>query len=197
MIASKNEAQLSDKQNVMVVPFLSGKKMLLNYIDKMEKSKDGITMLWETADEKVLFKEYRSLYKVIKAAGGICRNKKEEILFIKRLGVWDLPKGKIDEGEQVEEAAVREVLEETGVSVQIGRKVGSTWHTYFDRKGRRILKKTYWFAMEIERQPVVKIQEEENITDYQWMLPQDFLADDLPTYQSIKEIMQKYAESER
>ena len=53
---------------------------------------------------------------IIKAGGGLVKNEKGEVLFMFRKGKWDLPKGKLDPGETMDACAVREVMEETGVS---------------------------------------------------------------------------------
>ena len=54
-------------------------------------------------------------FKVIKAAGGVVQNSQNKYLLIFRRGKWDLPKGKIDKGETIKNAATREVMEETGL----------------------------------------------------------------------------------
>ena len=91
-----------------------------------------------------------SQFSLIEAAGGIIKNSTNQLLFIFRNGVWDLPKGKREAGESVLETALREVKEETGLmSVISGDLIGNTYHTYFVGE-KRILKKTYWFSMSIK-----------------------------------------------
>jgi ADP-ribose pyrophosphatase YjhB (NUDIX family) len=190
VIATRNESQLSGCQNVMTIPYFAGRKSILNYIDKLEKATGPLTILLETEDPDQLFSDYRSLYKEIAAAGGICFNQDQKILFIERLGKWDLPKGKVDKGEKKKAAAIREIMEETGQSCKIVSKLAVTWHTYFDQKQRRILKQTTWYLMQPqEANQDVKIQKEENITRFKWMTASAFLQSDLPTYQSISEII--------
>ena len=71
--------------------------------------------------------------KTIIAAGGLVFNEKNELLMIYRRGKWDLPKGKLDEGERIEDCAVREVMEETGINrINISNKIGETYHAYFE-----------------------------------------------------------------
>jgi len=70
-------------------------------------------------------------YKVVEAAGGIVLNNNNEVLFIFRNGFWDLPKGKVEEGEEVDFAAVREVEEECGIKTPVvEKKILVTYHTY-------------------------------------------------------------------
>ena len=102
------------------------------------------------------------MFKIIKAAGGVVKNSKDEILFIYRLKKWDLPKGKLDKGETIMECAKREVEEETKVKVECGEKIISTWHTY-TRNKKFILKKTTWYKMNSLDDSGMKPQKKENI----------------------------------
>lgn len=193
VVADQNQVQTLGDQNVTVLPFLAGKKMLLNYADKLEKSPGPSTFVLLSSNPRSLFDDIRSLYKQIKAAGGIIFNEEKAILFIERLGRWDLPKGKVDTGEKIRDAAIREVKEETGLDCRVTGKAGVTWHTYFDARNRRILKKTVWYTMVLIGSPLVVIQEEENITAYRWMKPEPFLNSNLPTYRSIRAIVSQVA----
>ena len=86
-------------------------------------------------------------HQYVRAAGGFVSNDRGQILMIFRLGVWDFPKGKTEAGETIEETAVREVLEETGIEATIvGGKTISVFHTY-DTYGPKMLKETVWFEM--------------------------------------------------
>src|SRR4051812_48020306 len=67
------------------------------------------------ADLEALKKAIWKKFTIIRAAGGLVVNDGGEMLFIFRRGKWDLPKGKLEEGEDLEECAVREVEEETGL----------------------------------------------------------------------------------
>src|SRR5947209_6884568 len=85
----------------------------------------------------------------IVAGGGIVQNDEKKILFQLRRGKWDLPKGKLEDGEAIEECAIREVEEETGLrNLQLGELVGVTHHFYTE-KGRDLEKETHWFAMKV------------------------------------------------
>ena len=128
----------------------------------------------------------------ITAAGGIVTNEKGEILFQFRRGKWDLPKGKLDEGETIEACAVREVEEETGLkNIQLGELVGITKHLYTER-GVEIEKETYWFAMKVSGHQELVPQAEEDITDLKWVSEHElkpYLSD---TFANIVEIVETY-----
>ena len=80
---------------------------------------------------------FRADYKFVLAAGGAVTDEHGRLLVIRRLGKWDLPKGKVDEGEAIDAAAMREVHEECGLNeLHIVRAMTSTWHTY-ERKGKQ------------------------------------------------------------
>jgi len=124
-----------------------------------------------TQNPESLFKEFRKNYKVVRAAGGVVRDKDMRILFIFRRGKWDLPKGKIDDEERRKHAALREVREETGLdNLFVIRKIDKTYHIYSE-KNEHILKKTYWFEMAaINSEPLIP-QADEDITDIRWFEP--------------------------
>ncbi len=107
---------------------------------------------------------------LIEAAGGIVYHQNSnDILFIFRRNKWDLPKGKIDDGESIEQAALREVEEECGIhSHKIIRKFKDTYHIYFF-KNEWVLKKTYWFIMQCENPETLVPQAEEDITEIKWV----------------------------
>jgi len=108
---------------------------------------------------------------MIVAAGGLVKNKKGKVLFIFREGKWDLPKGKLDKGESMEDAAIREVEEETGVrKLRVERYLQTTYHI-FKRNGRYKLKKVIWFAMYTDYDGDLVPQGDEGITKVKWKGP--------------------------
>lgn len=116
-------------------------------------------------DIKLLWKEFKWFFKIEKAAGGLVKNQQKETLFIYRFEKWDLPKGKIEKGESKKEAAIREVEEECGITgLKIKSKLQKTYHI-FQRKGREILKITYWYSMKTDYNGKLSPQIEEGITD--------------------------------
>lgn len=108
-------------------------------------------------------------YSIINAAGGIVINNESEVLMIFRRNKWDFPKGKIEEGESPELAAMREVAEETGIrDLCISKQLPSTYHTY-ELDGQLILKETYWFVMHNQGNDLLIPQTEEDISLAEWV----------------------------
>ncbi|WP_299012315.1 NUDIX domain-containing protein [uncultured Polaribacter sp.] len=102
--------------------------------------------------------------KVVSAAGGLVLNDKKEVLFIFRNGTWDLPKGRIEKGEAIEETAVREVEEECGIqNLKLIASLITTYHVYFEEKIK--LKETFWFLMSSNFKGKLIPQLEEGITE--------------------------------
>jgi ADP-ribose pyrophosphatase YjhB (NUDIX family) len=143
------------------------------------------------------FKAFLSFFKYIPAAGGFVKNEKDEMLFIHRLGLWDLPKGKIEKRElkkmniddAARVAAVREVMEETGLTkIEVLGQLPSTWHIY-EHKEKMVLKQTYWFSMLSGSEFTLKPQTSEGIFLVKW-IPKDDLHCVLGhTYHSIRELV--------
>jgi ADP-ribose pyrophosphatase YjhB (NUDIX family) len=136
---------------------------------------------------------FNSFFKSIKAAGGIVRNQKEDYLFIKRLGFWDLPKGKLHKKESAQDGALREVTEETGLTnLIITKQLQSTFHIYTDRKGHEILKETYWFEMNCNEDQKLVPQLEEDITEVKWFTQKELNIPIEKTYASLRQLLESY-----
>lgn len=138
--------------------------------------------------KKTFFKHFTFLH----AAGGIVQNNQKELLFIFRLGKWDLPKGKLDDNESPEIAAEREIKEETGVDhVKLHYKIGETYHVYH-AFGKHIIKQSDWFYFSCNADQQLAPQTEENITEVKWIPTKDIKQPMLNTYATIKDIMRKF-----
>ncbi|MEO0732937.1 MAG: NUDIX domain-containing protein [Bacteroidota bacterium] len=168
-------------------------RTLLNYVDMLEKGSPKVTSVdLVVEDVEQAWADFRGYYKWVPAAGGLVRNTDlDRYLFIFRRGSWDLPKGKIDAGEDAPTAALREVTEETGIAdLRLGSPLPITYHTYRNRKGKRVLKPTYWFAMETtttELQP----QAEEDIERAEWLAVSEVLWDAGPLYASLRAFLEQ------
>ena len=117
----------------------------------------------------VLWSEFKNNFTLIEAAGGLVFNNKNETLWIYRHDKWDLHKGKVEKKENIEDAALREVREECGLSdVNLVSPIEKTYHVY-RHNGKRILKTTHWFKMFAEDDQNLSPQVEEHITKVAWM----------------------------
>ena len=122
-------------------------------------------------NEKLLLKKFLKLLPNIVAGGGKVLNPEGKILFIFRNGKWDLPKGKAEHKETIDETALREVEEETGVTgLTITKPLDITYHI-FKRNNQYFIKTTYWFEMYSEFDGELLPQEKEGITKVKWVSP--------------------------
>lgn len=164
-------------------------KMLHAYIDLLEKNPQYDKVVIFSPEVDQLFRDFCSLFKVIEAAGGVVRNDHNEILFIHRRGFWDLPKGKIDKGESPQQAAVREIQEETGLhDVILSGFLMPTWHVY-EMDGRRILKKTWWYELHSAEKELIP-QTEEDIEAAVWMSLNTFQSQPRKVYLTILDVLE-------
>lgn len=137
------------------------------------------------------FKNYlKNKFKVIKAAGGLVR-KKDKVLMIYRMKKWDLPKGKRESGESNSETALREVEEECGIKVKLGKKICTTWHTYTMNKNS-MLKKTKWYTMDLVDDSKIKPSIEEDIEELRWMTQKEVYHALENSYRSIRFVFERY-----
>ena len=145
------------------------------------------------SDPQSFFLFFQSVFTFVKAAGGVVlRN--DKLLFIFRNGKWDLPKGKIDAGETVEHAAMREVEEECGIgNLQIIKKLISTYHIYkspYPKSfGEYVFKETVWFEMRCCENSLGTPQLDEGITEVRWLSRNELSLVLENTYENIKQIV--------
>ncbi len=131
------------------------------------------------------------------AAGGVVVNPNKEILWIFRRGFWDLPKGKLDPNETIEACAIREVMEETGIShLVLGKLILTTTHQYHDKYlNKEVEKTTYWYAITTDLIQDGKPQSEEAIEAIAWVKKADMAPYLEKTYDTIKEVMEAFLTS--
>jgi ADP-ribose pyrophosphatase YjhB (NUDIX family) len=129
-------------------------------------------------------------YKI--AAGGVVENSDGKILLMKRLGKWDLPKGKLDKGETIEECALREIEEETGAKgLSIVSSFAETYHTYY-RNEKWMIKHTHWYIVNCKEDNKLIPETEEDIEEVTWMDPLEIKISKLDTYPAIKKLLKLY-----
>lgn len=171
--------------------FLSGAfsrnlKMAQKHLEKGLSLGAIIEDISTEALEKMLY----TAYKPIEAGGGVVSNEDGDVLMIFRRGKWDLPKGKKDEGENLEQCAQREVMEETGLQqLKIKKKIGETLHVY-TQGVRDLLKLTHWYTMTASKSFPLEPQKEENILEAKWIPEKKLGLYMHQSYDAIKEVLQ-------
>jgi 8-oxo-dGTP pyrophosphatase MutT (NUDIX family) len=158
-------------------------------LDDFSENKQVSELYIYHPDLDELGKAFTSNFKSVKAGGGLVFNGEGEFFVMMRNGMWDLPKGKMEKGEDFETTALREVEEETGLTglEPLGLLL-STFHTYPHNR-RMVLKETRWFEMQWKGKGEPKLQSREGITDYRWVKPgeTDFIREN--TYASILDVL--------
>jgi 8-oxo-dGTP pyrophosphatase MutT (NUDIX family) len=165
---------------------------ILNFIKFAQSNKPEKLghLTFEVKNEELFKLKIKDKLQVIKAAGGVVENHEGKILMMKRLGFWDLPKGKAEGSEKSKKTAEREVEEECGVTVIVNDKICTTWHTYM-LKGRLVLKQTKWYAMKLISDKNMKPQIEEDIEELRWMDAEDVERALKNSYNSIAYVLKK------
>ncbi|MCF8336165.1 MAG: NUDIX hydrolase [Bacteroidales bacterium] len=140
-------------------------------------------------DTEKVFQDFQSFFSVVEAAGGLVFNEKDQVLVIKRRGIWDLPKGKMEPGEDPETCALREVKEECGIhSLEIDDLLHITYHSY-TLDGGLILKRTYWYKMKGRAEEALIPQTKEEITEAKWINPEELNIVTENTFLSIIDVL--------
>ncbi|MCO6499773.1 MAG: NUDIX domain-containing protein [Vicingus serpentipes] len=186
---TNNKEFIKSLSNCLVINFFS--KSLIDDLYRLLKKDSKIEhILFNVKDTEGAFIAFQHHFKSIKAAGGWVRNIQNKTLFIHRLGKWDLPKGKIEEGEKKEAAAIREVEEECGIKgLKIIKQLLDTFHLY-ELGEKVILKQTFWYEMITNFDGDLIPQIEENITEAVWFSNNEIHQKALTnTYASIKELI--------
>jgi 8-oxo-dGTP pyrophosphatase MutT (NUDIX family) len=140
-------------------------------------------------DLEELRERFKSCFQPVHASGGLVRNEDGRYLIMRRRGKWDLPKGKLNRNETIEEAAIREVSEETGLhDLIIVGPLLSTYHAYFI-DGQIMLKRTSWFDMIYRghEEPVPEF--DEDITEIKWVKQEDLGKITGNTYPAILDVL--------
>lgn len=162
-------------------------------IHEMEQTSVHAGVFYHSSLEE-LKKAFFKKFTFIQAAGGLVQNEKKEILIIFRRGKWDLPKGKLDKDEKLENCAIREVEEETGLqNVQIVSPLTITYHTYHEG-ARFILKESHWYNMTVKGDQLLVPQTTEDIHEIKWVnrsASEEYMKNSFP---SVVDVLKLYSE---
>ncbi len=176
----------SDETPLLFIKYTSA----LVIVKALRNKNTKAVYLYHPKKEK-LEKHFLKHFLVVEAAGGLVEHTDGRYLFIYRNDKWDLPKGKIEKNEVIIDAAIREVMEETGVGdLMVTKPLNTTYHV-FNSKGKFKLKKTYWFLMKSNYNAPLVPQEEENIQAAVWRSKTDFPLLMQNAYENIKILLEE------
>lgn len=156
-----------------------------------------VNVVFNSAKQKDAFLEtWLDRFRQIDAAGGLVQNEDGDYLCIFNRDRWTLPKGHVEWREPIEDAAVREVLEETGLTeVELGSPMTVTYHTF--RRGKRwVLKTTHWFRMKGKKSEELIPQSEEGIEAVEWLSREKWMSVADESYPLIRSLfVEEFANS--
>ena len=188
VICRNDEAQLADPNSV---EFHIGEKIDIHALVGMFEASATLSRIYIPTDgrqEEEIYRRLCSEFREVNAAGGLVSNRRGDYLLIRRDGLWDLPKGHQEPGEDIRTTALREVQEETGVdNLKLRKLICITDHCYF-RNSMWHLKHTWWYDM-LYNEPVELVpQKEEDITKAAWVARSSLPPFLKNTYPSIAEV---------
>jgi len=186
LICSPDDRILSDPN---IIRFSIGESQdIHSLVDMVEVSGSLQRVCIPTSDIQGTYKAICAEFLEVNAGGGLVSNRRGDYLLISRNGMWDLPKGHQDPGEDIEVTALREVQEETGISdLELRELICITDHCY-KRNGIWHLKHTWWYDMLYTDPTDLTPQTEEDITKAAWVAKSSLPPYLLNTYPSIQEV---------
>lgn len=179
-------------QDPNVISFSLGESFSIDSLIHMFELSDTLMKVCiPTKDVERTYKRICDEFYEVNAAGGLVSNRRGDYLLIRRNGLWDLPKGHQEAGEDIKVCAMREVEEETGIhELELRDLICITDHCYF-RNGKWHLKHTWWYDMLYTNPLDLTPQREEDITQAAW-IARSSIADCLTnTFPSIAEVFRE------
>ena len=189
IICEPSEQALADPNSV---EFHFGETISIHSLVAMFEASESLSRIYIPTDNtEWMYRRVCAEFREVDAAGGLVSNRRRDYLLISRNGLWDLPKGHREEGEDIEVTALREVREETGVEqLELGSLICITDHCYL-RGGVWHLKHTWWYNM-LYTDPVdLTPQREEDITKAAWVAKSSLPPFLKNTYPSIIEVFRE------
>lgn len=159
---------------------------------------DNHNMLYILSDSPDdTFNVFCRQFKAVEAAGGVVENKSSEVLMMRRRGWWDFPKGHVEAGETHEQAALREVEEETGLAgVEIIQFIGTSQH-FYNTYSCWEMKRTWWYRMKYSADAAPVPQTEEDITEIRWLKGSELWKAAGSSFGTIRGIFDAYLQIEK
>jgi len=191
IIISTNSPGEADKTNNLKLVEHWDETITIDLIEAIQGPESG--WIWiQFQDPEAVFESIKKQFTVIQAAGGLVTAPDNDMLLIFRKGKWDLPKGKLDDGENIEDCAVREVEEETGLQhVQLKQLLMRTFHTYKEND-TPILKETFWYQMDVKQKQELTPQKEEDILECKWVNKEDLSLYMLNMQPSVIDVLENF-----
>ncbi len=180
-----NEHQVAERYKIFTGATLRSFTQALQTVERP----GAVGAIIEDVSGDALLGQLEAMFQPIDAGGGVAYNEDDAILMIFRKGKWDLPKGKLDKGETIEDCSLREVKEETGITnLTLGDKICDTYHIY-TQKNDEILKRTAWYKMKGTLTDKLKPQKEENIMEARWVHEKDIAPLVKQSYEAVREVL--------
>lgn len=189
IICPPDEQALTDPNAIM---FRIGSGTDIHALVEMVETTDALLRVYiPTEDIEGTYRSICAEFLEVNAGGGLVSNRRGDYLLISRNGLWDLPKGHQDPGEDIAVTALREVQEETGIEqLQLRGLICVTDHCY-RRNGVWHLKHTWWYDMLYTDPTDLTPQKEEDISKAAWVAKSSLTPFLLNTYPSIVEVFRE------
>lgn len=172
------------RSDAAILSFAPSQDKLIDLVDLLLVSEMQYLVIEDNIQD--CLDKFKRAFTLVIAGGGLVKSYKNDFLFIYRHRQWDLPKGKIEEGEDIAMGSIREVKEETGLQeISILEKIRCTYHMYFENE--LLLKETHWYLMQAEDY-YLRPQQEEGISRAIWVHPNNISYQLSKTYDSVLEI---------
>lgn len=189
IICPPNEQALSDPNAIL---FCHREDSCIHTLIGMFEASGSLHRIYiPSEDPERTYRRICSEFKEVNAGGGLVSNRRGDYLLISRNGLWDLPKGHQEEGEDIRTTSLREVMEETGIDKLVLRDLICVTDHCYRRDGVWHLKHTWWYDMLYTDPTDLTPQREEDISKAAWVAKSSLPPFLLNTFPSIVEVFRE------
>ena len=189
IICPQDEQSLTDPNAIL---YSIGQEVDIRSLVGMFETSDTLNRIYiPTDDVEGTYRRICAEFLEVNAGGGLVSNRRGDYLLINRNGVWDLPKGHQDPGEEISVTALRKVQEETGIDELVLRDLICITDHCYRRNDIWHLKHTWWYDMLYTDPTDLTPQKEEDITKAAWVAKSSLPPYLLNTYPSIIEVFRE------